>query len=355
MIQNRPDKQKATLLMIYTGGTIGMREDPLDNTLKPFDFSQILDEVPELGKFAYTIDSYTFEPLIDSSDVDPAMWQRLASLIGEKYDSYDGFIVLHGTDTMAYSASTLSFMLENLGKPVIFTGSQLPIGRPRTDGKENLISAVEIASARREDGSATVPEVTVCFDSSLLRGNRTTKINSEDFNAFASPCCPPLAQAGINIRYNDALIRHCAPGAPFKVHTRLDTRVSVLKMHPGITPQVVRDILLGSRTRAVIIETYGSGNSLSAKWFLDIVQESAQAGKILVNVSQCLYGSVNMSLYATGKKLLDAGVISGYDSTVESALGKLFHLMGMHDDNQTVKQLFETDLRGEISRQSIVV
>lgn len=344
------NKGKASLLMIYTGGTIGMKEDPADNTLKPFDFTQILEEVPELGKFAYTIDSYTFEPLIDSSDIEPATWQELADLIRDKYDAYDGFIVLHGTDTMAFSASEMSFMLENLGKPVIFTGSQLPIGRPRTDGKENLISAVEIASARRADGTAMVPEVTICFDSHLLRGNRTTKVNSEDFNAFSSPNCPPLATAGITIKYNDALIRHPEPGAVFTVHTSLDTRVSVLKMHPGITPQVVKDILLGSETRAVIIETYGSGNSLSTRWFLDIVKEASSRGKILVNVSQCLYGSVDMSLYATGKKLMDAGVVSGYDSTVESALAKLFFLMGRYEDNEVVKKAFADNLRGEISR-----
>ena len=343
-------KARSSLLMIYTGGTIGMKEDASDQTLKPFDFSQILSEVPELGKFASSIDSYTFDPLIDSSDVDPAMWVSLAEIIRDRYDGYDGFIVLHGTDTMAYSASALSFMLSGLGKPVIFTGSQLPIGKPRTDGKENLISAVEIAAAKDEAGMAMVPEVCIFFDSRLLRGNRCTKVNSEGFEAFDSPNCPPLAEAGISIRYDSKNIIHPAAGTPFSIHPELDTRVSILKLHPGITPQVVRDILLGERTRAVIIETYGSGNSLSSEWFLDIVRESSAAGKILVNVSQCMRGRVDMNIYATGKKLQDAGVIGACDSTTESALGKLFHLMGIYADNDLVKEKFQENLRGEISK-----
>ena len=200
-------QDKSSILIIYTGGTIGMREDPTDQTLKPFDFGQIMEEVPELRKFACRIDSYTFDPLIDSSDVEPSMWQALASLIGERYDMYDGFVVLHGTDTMSYSASALSFMLDDLEKPVVFTGSQLPIGRPRTDGKENLISAVEIASAKDAEGHALVPEVTIFFDSRLMRGNRTTKVSAENFDAFRSPNLPPLAEAGINIKYDTKLIR----------------------------------------------------------------------------------------------------------------------------------------------------
>jgi len=343
-------RRRSSLLMIYTGGTIGMKEDVSDQTLKPFDFSQILEEVPELGKFASTIDSYTFDPLIDSSDVDPALWKALAELIRERYDQYDGFIILHGTDTMAYSASALSFMLKDLSKPVIFTGSQLPIGKPRTDGKENLISAVEIASTWNSEGKAMVPEVCIFFDSRLLRGNRCTKVNSEGFEAFDTPNCPPLAEAGITIRYDTKNILYPSEGSSFSISPELDTRVSILKLHPGITPQVVRDILLGERTRAVIIETYGSGNSMSSEWFLDIVRESSAAGKILVNVSQCLRGRVDMNIYATGKRLQDAGVIGACDSTTESALGKLFHLMGICQDNGRVKELFQENLRGEISK-----
>lgn len=339
------------MLLIYTGGTIGMKEHPSDGTLKPFDFSGIMEEVPELRKFAVTVDSYTFTPLIDSSDVEPALWQSLAKLIYEKYEQYDGFVILHGTDTMAYSASALSFMLDNLGKPVIFTGSQLPIGRPRTDGKENLISAVEIATAKDTDGRAMVPEVCICFNSQLLRGNRSTKVNSTGFDAFSSPNYPALATAGINIKYNNRLIHYSSEHwSEMSIHTDLDTRVSILKVHPGITEQVVRDVLLGSGSRAVIIETYGSGNAISKPWFLDLISEAASQDKILLNVTQCLCGDVDMDLYATGRALKDAGVVSGHDITTESALAKLFYLMGEHSENAKVKALLEKNLKGEISK-----
>lgn len=343
--------QKSALLLIYTGGTIGMKQDMKDLTLKPFDFSQILDEVPEIRKFAFKIDTYSFEPPIDSSDVEPSLWQDLARLIKEKYEDYDGFIILHGTDTMSYSASALSFMLDGLTKPVIFTGSQLPIGVPRTDGKENLISAVEIASAKDKDGHPAVPEVCVCFDSLLMRGNRSTKVNSEVFRAFQSPNFPPLAEAGINIRYNNEYIRK--PNDWYQslsINTELDTRVSILKIHPGITPEVVRNILCGKDTRAIIMETYGSGNAPTRDWFLDIVKESSAMNKIIVNVTQCLAGTVNMNIYANGKALERAGVIDGYDSTTESALAKLFYLMGKSRDNEWVKAMMSRNLKGEISK-----
>lgn len=341
---------RASLLLIYTGGTIGMKQDPATGTLKPFDFSQILEEVPELSKFAYRIDSWSFSPIIDSSDVEPSMWQKLALLIQEKYDSYDGFVVLHGTDTMAYSASALSFMLEDLSKPVVFTGSQLPIGVPRTDGKENLVSAVEIAAAKDAEGHARVPEVTICFDNKLLRGNRTVKVSSDDFHAFRSPNLAPLAEAGISIRYNDAAIRRPAAwDLPLKIHTGLDTRVSILKIHPGITPEVVRHFLCGESIKSVILESYGSGNAPAKKWFLDLVRESARMGKTILNVTQCVSGTVDMGIYANGKALLDCGVIGGGDITTEAALGKLFHLMGTCPDKASVEALLGRSLRGEIS------
>lgn len=351
MTQHETKGNKASILLIYTGGTIGMKEDPILQALTPFDFSQILDEVPELGKFAYRIDTHTFDPLIDSSDVEPSHWVALVNLINEKYDDYDGFVILHGTDTMAYSASTLSFMIEGLTKPVIFTGSQLPIGTPRTDGKENLISSVEIAAAKDEEGHALVPEVCICFDNVLIRGNRSRKFNSDNFRAFRSEDYPPLAEAGISIRYNGALIRkpECWDARP-TFHTKLDTRVSILKIHPGITPATVRDILLGTDTRAVIIETYGAGNAPSKEWFISIVREASERGKILMNVTQCVAGRVNMDLYATGKSLKAAGVLNGYDSTTESALGKLFYLLGIFETNEDVKERLEMDLRGEISK-----
>ena len=341
----------SAVLLIYTGGTIGMKEKSDEQGLVPFDFSGIADEVPELRKFACRIDNYTFDPLIDSSDVEPALWQQLARLIKDRYNDYDGFVILHGTDTMAYSASALSFMLDDLDKPVIFTGSQLPIDRPRTDGKENLISSVEIATAKDADGRALVPEVCIFFDSRLLRGNRSTKVNATGFDAFASPNYPALATAGINIKYNNRII-HYGSGRhrELKINTSLDTRVSILKVHPGITEQVVRDILLGSQTRAVIIETYGSGNAISKDWFLSIIKESSERGRILLNVTQCQSGDVNMELYATGRALKNAGVVSGYDSTTEAALGKLFYLMGASGDNEQVKSLLGKNLKGEISK-----
>ena len=342
---------EASVLIIYTGGTIGMKEDPADGTLKPFDFSQIKAEVPELNKFRVRIDAHTFHPLIDSSDVEPSLWVTLAEIIRDRYEEYDGFVILHGTDTMAYSASVLSFMLEGLTKPVIFTGSQLPIGVPRTDGKENLISAVEIAAAKDEKGHARVPEVAICFDSRLLRGNRSTKYSAEAFNAFASPNCPPIAEAGIQIRYNTELIRKPVYwDAQLRVQTHLDTRVSILKIHPGITPGVARHFLCAPEIRACIIETYGSGNALSKEWFLDIIREADASGKILLNVTQCKSGTVNMDLYATGASLKHAGVISGGDITTEAALGKLFCLMGRSDNNAWVKTMLEKDLCGEITR-----
>ncbi len=334
---------RSSVLLIYTGGTIGMKIAP-DGILYPFDFSQILSEVPELQKFACKIDYKFLFPLIDSSDVEPSMWGTLAGMIEENYDDYDGFVVLHGTDTMAYSASALSYMLENLGKPVIFTGSQLPVGMPRTDGKENLVSAVEIASAKRSDGSPRVNEVAIYFGSKLLRGNCSTKVDSESFDAFASPNLEPLAVAGIDIRYNDRVLRP-RPSAPLRVHKKLDTRVSILKIHPGITPKVVENVLLGEDTRAVIIETYGSGNAPSKPWFLDMVKKADAMGKVLVNVTQCLAGRVNMGIYANGRSMAQLGVISGGDSTTEAMLARLFWLLGEYgSDISAIKSALLTQL-----------
>jgi len=339
---------KASILLIYTGGTIGMKEDPRSHVLRPYDFSHLMASMPELEKFEVEIDSYTFDPLIDSSDVEPAFWQKLASLIYDRYDCYDGFVILHGTDTMAYSASALSFMMDGLGKPVIFTGSQLPVGWPRTDGKENLISSIEIAAAKDAGGKPLVPEVCIYFDSMLLRGNRCTKVNADRFDAFRSPNYPALATAGINIRFNTDCI-HYTSQKTLSLNTALDTRVSILKVHPGITEHIARHMLCDPGIRAVILETYGSGNSLSKEWFTGIVREACSSGKIVLNVTQCLCGQVDMVRYATGHTLEEAGVISGNDMTTEAALAKLFILMGQTQDNDEVKRKLTVSLKGELS------
>jgi len=342
--------KKRSILLIYTGGTIGMKQDPDTLALKPFDFGQILKEVPELRKFGYTIDNVSFNPIIDSSDVKTDVWVEIARIIQSNYNGYDGFVVLHGTDTMAYSASALSFMLRDLEKPVIFTGSQLPIGMLRTDGRENLISSIEIAAAQDSHGHAVVPEVCIYFENRLFRGNRTTKYNAEDFRAFRSANCPLLAEVGIHIRYNTQFIRYPkAWGRPLSIHTDLDTRVVILKIFPGITREYVEAILGMGNLKAIVLETYGSGNSLSDTWFLDALSNFDRSKGVIVNVTQCQAGSVDMSAYANGAILKNAGVIGGYDITVESALTKLFILLGEYSDNEMVKRMMSENLRGEIS------
>lgn len=339
-----------SILIIYTGGTIGMKQDPVDFTLKPFNFGQILSEVPEIRKFVCRVDTYSFSPLIDSSDAQPEFWIDLARLIKKEYANYDGFVVLHGTDTMSFTASALSFMLENLEKPVVFTGSQLPIGMLRTDGKENLISAVEIASAADEQGRPIVPEVTVFFDSHLYRGNRTIKYSAENFWAFRSENAPALADTGIHIKYNLDEIRYPKQyGNPLKISETLDTDVAILKIFPGMRENMVRALFATDGLRAVILETFGSGNAPTQKWFLDIISEADRRGLIIMNITQCIAGCVDMEAYATGIELKKMGVVSGYDSTLEAALAKLFYLMGKYADNDVVKRELNKNLRGEIS------
>ena len=339
-----------SILIIYTGGTIGMKQDPVDFTLKPFNFGQILSEVPEIRKFVCRVDTYSFSPLIDSSDAQPEFWIDLARLIKKEYANYDGFVVLHGTDTMSFTASALSFMLENLEKPVVFTGSQLPIGMLRTDGKENLISAVEIASAADEQGRPIVAEVTVFFDSHLYRGNRTIKYSAENFWAFRSENAPALADTGIHIKYNLDEIRYPKQyGNPLKISETLDTDVAILKIFPGMRENMVRALFATEGLRAVILETFGSGNAPTQKWFLDIISEADRRGLIMMNITQCIAGCVDMEAYATGIELKKMGVVSGYDSTLEAALAILFYLMGKYADNDVVKRELNKNLRGEIS------
>ena len=340
------------ILLIYTGGTIGMKQDPDTLLLKPFDFKQILQEVPELRKFNFQIDTISFDPVIDSSDAKPEFWVSLARLIREHYDAYCGFVVLHGTDTMAYSASVLSFMLENLEKPVVFTGSQLPIGMLRTDGKENLIDAIELAADAGPDGRPYVSEVCIYFENELFRGNRTVKYNAENFSAFRSPNYPSLAEVGIHIKYNTSVLyRPEQWGKPLRLHTDLDTRVAVLKIFPGISETVVRSVLGTEGLRAVVLETFGSGNAPSDAWFLSALSDFTARGGILVNVTQCQAGSVDMGAYANGDTLRQAGVLCGYDLTTEAALAKLFVLLGQYPDNKDVRELFRICVSGEFSQK----
>ena len=343
-------KENTSILLVYTGGTIGMKQDPVTFDLRPFDFSQILEEVPELKKFGYRIDTYSFDPVIDSSDVDIEFWKKLAHLIEKNYDSYDGFVILHGTDTMSFSASAMSFMLGDIEKPVVFTGSQLPIGMLRTDGKENLISSIEIAASKDSEGHPMVPEVCIYFESQLYRGNRTTKYTAENFRAFRSANYPVLAEVGIHIKFNTAFIRYPQQwGRPLHVTYDLDPSVLIIKVIPGMKKELLDSLVSTEGIRAVILETYGSGNAPSGKWFTDSIRKAIDRGLIVLNITQCLAGRVDMDAYSTGKSLKNIGVTGGGDCTTEAAVAKLFFLLGQYSDNETIVNFLKKNIRGELT------
>ncbi|GAB4145378.1 MAG: asparaginase [Bacteroidia bacterium] len=340
--------KRSSILLIYTGGTIGMINDPKTGQLKPFNFGRMLDEVPELRKFDVDISIHSFRKPIDSSNMQPEIWIELAEIIEQSYNKFDGFVILHGSDTMAFTASGLSFLLENLSKPVILTGSQLPIGTIRTDGKENLITAVEIAAAK-ENGKPLVPEVCVYFEYRLYRGNRTNKFNAEHFRAFQSPNYPLLAEAGIHIHYNRSVI--AKPSArKLKVHKKLNPSVAILKLFPGITKNVVEAVLHAEGCKAIILETFGSGNASTEKWFIDALDRAIKKGMIVLNITQCAQGSVEQGRYETSSALNKIGVVGGADLTTEAALAKLMFLLAHEKNNAGVMKKLRMNMRGELTR-----
>lgn len=342
--------KQPSVLLIFTGGTISMVKDIDTGALHPADLETFKAFVPELFLMKMHIDTLPFDPLIDSSDVNPEIWSKLAHIIEDNYDKYDGFVVLHGTDTMAYSASALSFMLENLSKPVVFTGSQLPVGVLRSDAKENLLTAIEIATAVDEEGNAIVPEVTVFFEDKLFRGNRTTKQNAEHFAAFASFNYPALAKAGVHITYLPHLIHYPDLSKPLKVNYQFNPNVAILKLFPGISEQVVKAILATSGLRAVVLETFGSGNAPSDSWLFEDLKKAVDNGLIIVNKTQCGTGSVEMGRYVTSLNLLSAGVITGHDITTEALVTKIMYLLGEYgEDTAEVKHQLQQSLCGEIT------
>ncbi|MDY6270270.1 MAG: type I asparaginase [Prevotella sp.] len=337
------------VFLIYTGGTIGMGHNPDTGALEPLDFNHLMDNVPEFKQLPTKVDVYQFTPPIDSSDISPRQWAQLVRIISQRYDEYDGFVILHGTDTMAYTASALSFLLENLTKPVILTGSQLPIGQLRTDGKENMMTSLELASACHEDGTPMVPEVCIYFNGKLIRGNRATKQNADGFNAFDSFNYPHLCDAGVNLVFHEHEIRKPDFTKPMIPHTAIDSNIVVLSLFPGLQESIIRHVLESPELRSIVMRSFGSGNAPQTPWLARLLKEATYRGVLVVNISQCLSGCVEMDRYNTGYQLHKSGVISGHDSTVEAAVTKLMCLQGRYQDVHIIRTLMDRNIAGEIS------
>lgn len=335
------------IFIIYTGGTIGMVQDSETGTFIPFDFELIEKNLPDLSRLNYKLTVHSFDPIIDSSNMRPSIWLEMAKIIRDNYELYDGFVILHGSDTMAFSASMLSFLLEGLQKPIIFSGSQLPIGEIRTDARENLMTALEIASAKR-DGISIIQEVCILFDNKLFRGNRSFKYNSDKFEAFRSPNFPVLAEAGIHIRYNDEVLVNNA-GQEFICHYHIDNRVGVLKLFPGISKDTI-EAVLNSNVRSIVMETFGSGNTMTDSWFLELLEKAIKSGKNILDISQCKVGSVELGRYETSQGLKSIGVLNGYDMTFETAVTKLMYLQGELESQEEVAHWVQQSLRGELTK-----
>ncbi len=343
-------KEKSSILLIYTGGTVGMVKDEKTGVLKPFSLDNIVNYIPELSRFGFRIDGFSFNPPIDSSNMQPEIWIQLADIIGKNYNKYDGFVILHGSDTMAYTASALSFLLENLGKPVILTGSQLPVNVLRSDARENIIVSIEIAAAK-EKGKSKIPEVCIYFENHLYRGNRTYKHNAENFDAFNSSNYPELATAGVSIKYNESVIGK-ASGKKLIVHKSLDTNIAIIKLFPGINSEVLESIFSTKGLKAVVLETYGTGNAPTDKKLLKTLEKAVKKGIIVLNVTQCRAGAVKQGRYETSTGLEKIGIIGGNDITAEAATAKLMFLLGKNYSVQTIKKLLQQSLRGELTQPS---